>query len=157
MAAFRTLTPQKDPRNWTACAPSRCPAVTGQFHVALQEVPFCLKLVFYCQFMLSVLMSSSTSQQNNHEGWSQANWQLSSQWKGPSINSSIYEQLCCAADQTRTREMQQQVSSFLFYSSSQVKFKSRAVQMMQLLLCMVYIVQKMPTKKNFEPNSHTNV
>lgn len=51
------------------CAPSMCPAVTKLFLVALQGVAFCLKFVFYCRFMPSVLMSSSTSQQKMHEGW----------------------------------------------------------------------------------------
>lgn len=81
--------------------------------------------LFYCWFMLSGLMSSSTSQQKMRAGWSQAYLQLSGQWRGHSIDSSIYEQLCCVTVVNRTWEMQQQVSkfSFLFQSIRNIKFK----------------------------------
>lgn len=45
--------------------------------------------IFYCLYMCSVLMSS---QPKMHEGWSHL--QVSGQWKGPSIYSSIYGQVC---------------------------------------------------------------
>lgn len=63
--------------------------------VALRGVTSCLKLVFYCWFMLSGLMSSSTSQEKMHKGWSWAHSLFAGQSKSPVIGSVLtYEQFC---------------------------------------------------------------
>lgn len=81
-------------------------------------------------------MSSSTSQLNMQEGWSQDHLQFGEggQWRGPTANGSIYEVFCWAADESWTGEVRQQVSGFSHFQLVEVELLNRGKH----LLCIIF-------------------